>query len=156
MAAGILKKLPPAFETWRIRKQMQMSMSPCGVVLLQELDRFNLLVVRMKKTLDLLRKVGKRRVGLSIDYSHRHKSFSFVLHLLCVFIHLPSWPVTKVRGLAIGMRSLGFRVAKMKFTKMQMKSPIVLSWHPVCPTRPHTHCKTNKQTNSTPPFNLIA
>jgi len=57
VAAGILKKLPPAFETWRIRKQIQMSLSPTGVVLLQELDRFNLLVVRIKKTLELLRKV---------------------------------------------------------------------------------------------------
>lgn len=86
-----------------------MSMSPTGVVLLQELDRFNLLVVRMKKTLELLRKVSacqrlsclprppphpcrRRRRRLSIDDSS-HKSFSFVLHF--VFIHLPSWPVTK-------------------------------------------------------------
>lgn len=112
VAAGILKKLPPAFETWRIRKMMAMSMSPTGVVLLQELDRFNLLVVRMKKTLELLRKVSacqrlsclprprppprplpcRRRRRLSIDDSS-HKSFSFVLHF--VFIHLPSWPVTK-------------------------------------------------------------
>ncbi|KAH8382819.1 hypothetical protein KR009_005420 [Drosophila setifemur] len=64
VAAGILKKLPPAFETWRIRKQIQMSLSPTGVVLLQELDRFNLLVVRMKKTLELLRKAIAGEIGM--------------------------------------------------------------------------------------------
>uniref|UniRef100_A0A1A9ZFQ6 Dynein_C domain-containing protein n=1 Tax=Glossina pallidipes TaxID=7398 RepID=A0A1A9ZFQ6_GLOPL len=56
VAAGILEKLPVAFETWRIKKQLQMSLTPTGVVLLQELDRFNLLVIRIKKTLELLRK----------------------------------------------------------------------------------------------------
>ncbi|KAL7729890.1 hypothetical protein ACLKA6_014739 [Drosophila palustris] len=64
VAAGILKKLPPAFETWRIRKQIQMSLSPTGVVLLQELDRFNALVVRMKKTLELLRKAIAGEIGM--------------------------------------------------------------------------------------------
>ncbi|KAH8250122.1 hypothetical protein KR026_005577 [Drosophila bipectinata] len=64
VAAGILKKLPAAFETWRIRKQIQMSLSPTGVVLLQELDRFNLLVVRIKKTLELLRKAIAGEIGM--------------------------------------------------------------------------------------------
>ncbi|SPP80284.1 dynein heavy chain 10, axonemal [Drosophila guanche] len=64
VAAGILKKLPPAFETWRIRKQIQMSLSPTGVVLLQELDRFNLLVIRIKKTLELLRKAIAGEIGM--------------------------------------------------------------------------------------------
>ncbi|KAH8295402.1 hypothetical protein KR018_010894 [Drosophila ironensis] len=64
VASGILKKLPPAFETWRIRKQIQMSLSPTGVVLLQELDRFNLLVVRIKKTLELLRKAIAGEIGM--------------------------------------------------------------------------------------------
>ncbi|KAH8358423.1 hypothetical protein KR093_000053 [Drosophila rubida] len=64
VAAGILKKLPPAFETWRIRKQIQMSLSPTGVVLLQELDRFNALVVRIKKTLELLRKAIAGEIGM--------------------------------------------------------------------------------------------
>ncbi|EDV92648.1 GH18884 [Drosophila grimshawi] len=64
VAAGILKKLPPAFETWRIRKQIQMSLSPTGVVLLQELDRFNILVVRIKKSLELLRKAIAGEIGM--------------------------------------------------------------------------------------------
>lgn len=58
VAADILENLPVAFETWRVKKQIQMSLTPTGVVLLQELDRFNLLVTRIKKTLELLRKVS--------------------------------------------------------------------------------------------------
>lgn len=58
VAADILAKLPPAFDTWRVKKQIQMNLTPTGVVLLQELDRFNLLVTRIKKTLELLRKVS--------------------------------------------------------------------------------------------------
>lgn len=61
VASGILEKLPGAFETWRIRKQLQMNLTPTGVVLLQELDRFNLLVIRMKKTLELVRKVSRQQ-----------------------------------------------------------------------------------------------
>lgn len=35
-----------------------MNLTPTGVVLLQELDRFNLLLERLEKTLILLRKVS--------------------------------------------------------------------------------------------------
>ncbi|KAI8122976.1 axonemal, Dynein heavy chain 10 [Lucilia cuprina] len=45
VASDILDKLPTAFETWRVKKQIQMSLTPTGVVLLQELDRFNLLAI---------------------------------------------------------------------------------------------------------------
>lgn len=58
VASGILEKLPVAFEVWRVKKQVQMNITPTGVVLLQELERFNLLVIRIKKTLELLRKVS--------------------------------------------------------------------------------------------------
>lgn len=58
VASGILGKLPVAFEVWRVKKQVQMNITPTGVVLLQELERFNLLVIRIKKTLELLRKVS--------------------------------------------------------------------------------------------------
>lgn len=58
VAEDILSKLPAAFEIWRVKKQLQANITPTGVVLLQELERFNLLVIRIKKTLDLLRKVS--------------------------------------------------------------------------------------------------
>ncbi|XP_058981464.1 dynein axonemal heavy chain 10-like [Musca domestica] len=64
VAADILEKLPAAFETWRVKKQIQMSLTPTGVVLLQELDRFNLLVTRIKKTLELLRKAIAGEIGM--------------------------------------------------------------------------------------------
>lgn len=57
VASDILDKLPSAFETWRVKKQTQISLTPTGVVLLQELDRFNLLVMRIKITLEHLKKV---------------------------------------------------------------------------------------------------
>ncbi|XP_037820573.1 dynein heavy chain 10, axonemal isoform X1 [Lucilia sericata] len=64
VASDILDKLPTAFETWRVKKQIQMSLTPTGVVLLQELDRFNLLVLRIKKTLELLRKAIAGEIGM--------------------------------------------------------------------------------------------
>ncbi|XP_037943367.1 dynein heavy chain 10, axonemal-like [Teleopsis dalmanni] len=64
VAADILHKLPQAFEVWRIKKQLAMTMTPTGVVLVQELDRFNLLVLRMKRTLDLLRKAIAGEIGM--------------------------------------------------------------------------------------------
>uniref|UniRef100_A0A1I8PAD1 Dynein-1, subspecies f n=1 Tax=Stomoxys calcitrans TaxID=35570 RepID=A0A1I8PAD1_STOCA len=64
VAANILDKLPVAFETWRVKQQIQMSLTPTGVVLLQELDRFNLLVIRIKKTLELLRKAIAGEIGM--------------------------------------------------------------------------------------------
>ncbi|XP_017478046.1 PREDICTED: dynein heavy chain 10, axonemal [Rhagoletis zephyria] len=64
VASGILDKLPVAFEVWRVKKQIQMNITPTGVVLLQELDRFNLLVIRIKKTLKLLRKAIAGEIGM--------------------------------------------------------------------------------------------
>ncbi|CAD7085089.1 unnamed protein product [Hermetia illucens] len=64
IASDILEKLPPAFEVWRVKKAFQMNITPTGVVLLQELDRFNLLVLRMKKTLELLRKAIAGEIGM--------------------------------------------------------------------------------------------
>lgn len=57
VASDILNKVPKLFEVWRIKKALQMNLTPTGVVLLQELDRFNLLLERLEKTLVLLRKV---------------------------------------------------------------------------------------------------
>ncbi|XP_011184312.3 dynein axonemal heavy chain 10 [Zeugodacus cucurbitae] len=64
VASGILEKLPVAFEVWRVKKQVQMNITPTGVVLLQELERFNLLVIRIKKTLELLRKAIAGEIGM--------------------------------------------------------------------------------------------
>lgn len=57
VAADILEKLPKPFEIWRVRELLEMKLSPMGVVLLQELERYNALVERMGKTLKVLRRV---------------------------------------------------------------------------------------------------
>lgn len=57
VAMDILEKLPKPFEIWRVREMLQMKLSPTGVVLLQELERYNGLVERMEKTLQVLRMV---------------------------------------------------------------------------------------------------
>ena len=43
LAVDILGKLPPQYEVWRVRKQFEMNITPTLVVLLQELERFDVL-----------------------------------------------------------------------------------------------------------------
>lgn len=61
-----MKKLPPAFDTWRIKKSFAMSITPTLVVLLQEIERFNRLVERMLKTLSLLQKALAGEIGMDV------------------------------------------------------------------------------------------
>lgn len=58
IALEILEKIPKSFEIWRVKEILQMKLCPTGMVLLQELQRYNRLVERIKKTLKLLRKVS--------------------------------------------------------------------------------------------------
>ncbi|KAJ6635868.1 Dynein axonemal heavy chain 10 [Pseudolycoriella hygida] len=64
VASDILVKVPKLFEVWRIKKALQMNLTPTGVVLLQELDRFNLLLERLEKTLVLLKKAISGEIGM--------------------------------------------------------------------------------------------
>lgn len=66
MSEGILEKVPKPFEIWSIKKAIQMNLTPTGVVLLQELERFNLLVERIAKTLILLRKAIAGEIGMDL------------------------------------------------------------------------------------------
>lgn len=67
IAGDILKKLPPAFEIWKIKKSFAMNVTPTLVVLLQELERFNRLVNRMLTTLSLLRKALAGEIGMDVN-----------------------------------------------------------------------------------------
>lgn len=58
VAQDIQKKLPSLFDLDVIRKNMGAEVSPTSVVLLQELERFNRLVVRMQRSLAELRRVS--------------------------------------------------------------------------------------------------
>lgn len=64
MAQDIQNKLPKLFDLDVIRKKFGTDISPTSVVLLQELERFNKLVVRMQRSLAELQRVRGRGRGL--------------------------------------------------------------------------------------------
>jgi dynein heavy chain len=57
-AKDIIAKIPSAYDVARTRKAYEMNLTPTVIVLLQELDRFNLLLERMRQTLDSLGKAS--------------------------------------------------------------------------------------------------
>ncbi|KAL4712608.1 hypothetical protein ACJJTC_007203 [Scirpophaga incertulas] len=64
IAVDVLAKLPVLYEIWRVRKQFEMNITPTVVVLLQELERFNRLISKMKTSLSLLRKALAGEIGM--------------------------------------------------------------------------------------------
>lgn len=58
VAEDILQKLPDLFAISDIKKMYGNKFSPSIVVLLQELERFNLLIDKINVTLSMLRKVS--------------------------------------------------------------------------------------------------
>lgn len=60
VAQDIQNKLPKLFDLDVIRKKFGGDISPTSVVLLQELERFNKLMVRMQRSLAELQKVRKQ------------------------------------------------------------------------------------------------
>ena len=58
-ASDILAKLPAEVDLDRIRKGFGIDVSPTSIVLLQELERFNKLINRMKLSLLMLAKVSE-------------------------------------------------------------------------------------------------
>lgn len=60
VAQDIQGKLPTLFDLDVLRKTLGLDISPTTVVLLQELERFNKLVVRMRRSLAELQRVSRR------------------------------------------------------------------------------------------------
>jgi len=58
IAKEVLGKLPAEFEMFKIRKKYGLDVAPTTIVLLQELERFNILIGRMRRSLATLMKVG--------------------------------------------------------------------------------------------------
>lgn len=58
VASDVLNKLPKEFDLDQVRKKFGIDISPTTVVLMQELERFNKLVKRMRVSLQTLRRVG--------------------------------------------------------------------------------------------------
>lgn len=79
VAQDIQNKLPKLFDLDVIRKTFGRDISPTSVVLLQELERFNKLVVRMRRSLAELQRVRRRGKGRQ-DIETRNGQ---VLLLLC-------------------------------------------------------------------------
>ncbi|KAM9822995.1 dynein axonemal heavy chain 10-like [Syngnathus typhle] len=65
VAQDIQNKLPAVFDLDVIRKKFGTEISPTSVVLLQELERFNKLIVRMKRSLAELQRALAGEVGMS-------------------------------------------------------------------------------------------
>ncbi|XP_044777260.1 dynein axonemal heavy chain 10 isoform X1 [Neomonachus schauinslandi] len=65
IAKDIENKMPKTFDLDQIRKHLGVGISPTSVVLLQELERFNKLVIRMSKSLAELQRALVGEVGMS-------------------------------------------------------------------------------------------
>ena len=65
IATDILAKIPAIFELDKIRKKFGLDISPTTVVLLQELERYNLLIDKMRKSLAELKRALVGEVGMS-------------------------------------------------------------------------------------------
>uniref|UniRef100_H3BAL0 Dynein axonemal heavy chain 10 n=1 Tax=Latimeria chalumnae TaxID=7897 RepID=H3BAL0_LATCH len=75
VAKDIQNKLPKAFDLDHIRKKLGIDISPTTVVLLQELERFNKLIVRMAKSLIELQKALAGEVGMSSELDEVARAF---------------------------------------------------------------------------------
>lgn len=69
MAQDIQSKLPTLFDLDVLRKNFGTDVSPTSVVLLQELERFNKLVVRMQRSLAELQRVRGCGESLALSLS---------------------------------------------------------------------------------------
>ncbi|XP_034494845.1 dynein heavy chain 10, axonemal isoform X4 [Ailuropoda melanoleuca] len=65
VAKDIENKMPKIFDLDQVRKHLGVGLSPTSVVLLQELERFNKLVVRMSRSLAELQRALAGEVGMS-------------------------------------------------------------------------------------------
>ncbi|XP_036076372.1 dynein heavy chain 10, axonemal isoform X2 [Rousettus aegyptiacus] len=67
VAKDIENKMPQVFDLDQVRKHLGSAISPTSVVLLQELERFNKLVVRMARSLAELQRALAGEVGMSSE-----------------------------------------------------------------------------------------
>jgi len=67
IAVDILSKLPPLWDTVFMRKEKEGDLQPTQVVLFQELERFNILILRIESSLNNLRRALKGEIGMSAE-----------------------------------------------------------------------------------------
>ena len=68
VASDVLNKLPKEFDLDQVRKKFGIDISPTTVVLMQELERFNKLIKRMRVSLQTLRRVSDLLGKLIVVY----------------------------------------------------------------------------------------
>ncbi|KAH8871924.1 Dynein heavy chain 10, axonemal [Schistosoma japonicum] len=71
---GLLTSLPQLFDREALRKKLGVNIPPITVVLLQELERFNLLIKRMDQTLRTLKRALNGEVGMSAELDNVARS----------------------------------------------------------------------------------
>lgn len=59
------KTIPELFDEYNIRKSFNNNISPTQTVLLQELERFNKLIIRMKSSIVELKRALKGEIGMN-------------------------------------------------------------------------------------------
>ncbi|XP_013399815.1 dynein heavy chain 10, axonemal-like [Lingula anatina] len=74
IASDVLAKLPPEYDMDKIRKKLGIEITPTTVVLLQELERFNILIKRMRVSLSTLKRALAGEVGMSNELDDVAKS----------------------------------------------------------------------------------
>ncbi|CAL1543939.1 unnamed protein product, partial [Lymnaea stagnalis] len=67
IASDVLDRLPVEFDLPKIRRSLNLDISPTTVVLLQELERFNSLTTRMRRSLVTLKRALAGEVGMSTE-----------------------------------------------------------------------------------------
>ncbi|XP_050408300.1 dynein axonemal heavy chain 10 [Patella vulgata] len=67
IATDVLNRLPEEFDLDKIRKKFGLEISPTTVVLLQELERFDKLIIRMRRSLGTLKRALAGEVGMSSE-----------------------------------------------------------------------------------------
>ncbi|XP_074640231.1 dynein axonemal heavy chain 10-like [Tubulanus polymorphus] len=74
IATDVLTKLPEEYDLDKIRKKYGLDISPTTVVLLQELERINKLISKMRVTLSTLKRALVGEVGMSNELDELSKS----------------------------------------------------------------------------------
>ncbi|CAH8587314.1 unnamed protein product [Heterobilharzia americana] len=71
---GLISSLPQVFDREALRKKLGVNIPPITVVLLQELERFNLLIKRMDRSLKTLKRALNGEVGMSAELDNVARS----------------------------------------------------------------------------------
>jgi len=84
VADDILQKLPDLFVISNVKKMYEQNFTPSTVVLLQELERFNILIKKIRVTLTLLRKVSTICIQFRVNERNLEINLNYIIRLYWV------------------------------------------------------------------------